>query len=434
MINTFLFCLLCLICLLLILEGVNQRTKIYQYPFFMAAIFISFILPQAFPLVYSEPSLTNLLPEESITRTLIMSCLCLAMCWIGYQISLPSSWFSKPVANFEPEKISKITLVYILIGGFFWLLIFNLPDDYGWRLSGESTGIFTIYVFFARLFSNTGFVLSLICYVSKPKLSSFIILTLGSIMPVYKAFFFGRRSAIAYIILAVAIAYYLFRRYLPPRTVIISAIILATILIPFIGEHRGLLSDKWEDPSNLNYTGGIEEIIEGKSASELRNAAFMIDLTASSSYYGWGKLYWDKLVFRYVPAQIVGREFKNSLYLNKIYSQRQNYTGYLIYKYGYHISEGTTVTGIADSFTQFDYFGSLIFAAIAMFFKWLWYRASAQKSLIAQIMYMSLCTHAMHIVVMGTADFLPNLLFASLLLLPIIWLAKPKKQLILSIK
>lgn len=421
MINYLLLATLLIICIILFLEGINKRQKVYQFPFFMAAIFASFIMPQAFALVNTS-SESYSIPESAITRVLLMSCLCLTMCWVGYQLPIPQSWFRKKPIEIDSKRLSSLIIIYIILGIFFWLLVFNSPG--GMKLSGTSTGAFTILIFFARLFTNTGFVLALMNFFkTSDKAYSLLILACASIMPLYRAFWFGRRTDLAAIILAIGISFYLFRRYVPPLSVIVIALVLATVLIPFLGQQRGILSGKWNNLEQLEYTKDIEKVIKGETALELRNGALMIDAAASSGVYEWGKIYWNNLVFRYVPAQLLGRDFKNSLTLNKV-----SYNRFLLYKYNYRVPTGSTPTGIADSFTQFDYFGSLFFALMAIFYKWLWYRASFQNSSMAQIVYMVACTYAMTAVTHATADFIPNILFALISLFPIIWFASYKKS------
>ena len=419
MINYLLLVFLCLVCALLIFEGINKRHKIYQFPFFMAAIFASFIIPQAFALLNSS-SESYSIPETAVTRVLLMGSFCLIMCWVGYQLPIPQSWFMKKPIEIDQDRINTLTIIYIFLGILFWLLVFSSSG--GMKLSGTSTGILTILIFFARLFANTGFVLAIINFFEKANKSySFIILVCASIMPVYRAFWFGRRTGLAAIILSVGIAFYLFRRYVPPVSVVIFSLVLATILIPLLGQQRGILSGKWNNLAQIEYTENIEQVIQGNTALELRNAALMIDAASSSGAYEWGKLYWNNLVFRYVPAQLLGSAFKSSLTLN-----RANYSSLLRNKYNYRVPTGSTPTGLGDSFTQFDYFGCLFFALMAILYKWLWYRATFQDSFMDQVFYMVSCIYGMIAITHATAEFIPNILFTYISLLPIIWFASKK--------
>lgn len=419
MLNEIIFYILCLICFGLLAWGINGREKIYQYPFFMGVIFTIFILPQAAALVYGSADI----PETAIRRVLIMCCFCAAMCWLGYQIPLPKSWFNTPTTNFDKERLRNIALVFVLLGIIFWFLIFTLPSGYGLRLSGESTGIFTIYLFFARPLSNIGFVIALIEACRRRKTIYFLLLTVASIMPIYRAFFFGRRTDIAFIILSLGIALYFTSRYIPPRLFIVSAVLLGVILIPFIGEQRGVLSNKWTNIKDLRPTERLENIVKGESALELRNAALTIDTTANNMNYGFGRLYWNRLVFRYVPAQFLGASLKSSLQFELVDFKD---TIYEVYDYG--IPTGTTTTGIGDTFTQFDYLGCLFFALISIIFKWFWYRASLQNDQVAQLIYMNISIYGMLSVTHNSADFIPNLVSMFIFIKPVVMLSRIKQR------
>ena len=57
-----------------------RPARIFEYPYFMAATMFGFILPQGISLLRFPGEAT----EDGITNVLLMSCLCLAACWIGY--------------------------------------------------------------------------------------------------------------------------------------------------------------------------------------------------------------------------------------------------------------------------------------------------------------------------------------------------------------
>lgn len=416
MINELLFWAFNLICFLILFEGIKDTRKIYQFPFFMSAAFASFISPQAYALVYNRDYIYNL-PSSAITRTLFMCCLCVSMCWIGYQVPVKknsTNIFFNCTSSLDNHKyITILNTAYVALGIAFWLLLFSLPD--GNKLSGQSTGIFTIYIFFARLFANTGLCLAIVQTFKKPGFLRFSILLAASTMPLYRAIFFGRRTGLVGIILFFLISLYIYKSFIPPRSVIVFALTIGFILIPFIGEQRGLLSNKWNNLEEINPTHGIEKIIEGKSTLELRNAAFLIDYVAKENKHGWGTLYWNNTIFRFVPAQLLGRQFKESLYINKV-----DYDTYIKSDYSYSRQTGSTVTGAADSFTQFDYFGCLLYFGMAFLFKTIWHSVIYYKSFIATILYMLICVYGMVSVTHGTANFVPDLLFTLVSILPIL--------------
>jgi hypothetical protein len=147
------------------------------------------------------------------------------------------------------------------------------------------------------------------------------------------------------------------------------------------------------------------------SVLELRNAAFIIDSTIN---FGLGTAYWDQLVFRFVPAQILGRSFKEGLMFRTSDERlRQEMASK-----AYRIMPGSTTTGMADSFREFGYFGALFFAVLAVVFKSLWRASLYRNAIFAQLLYIQISTSAMRAITHQTVDFLPgvvyNLIFLGL--------------------
>ncbi len=67
--------ILVIICLGLIAWGLVCLERVYQYPFFMGSIFISFLLPQAFALIKNPGQVS----QQALERVLLFSCLCAAV-------------------------------------------------------------------------------------------------------------------------------------------------------------------------------------------------------------------------------------------------------------------------------------------------------------------------------------------------------------------
>ena len=89
------------ICVGLLGWGLARPERVYQYPFFMGGIFVSFILPQAIALINNPGPVT----QEALERVLLMACLCAAMCWIGYQLPTRSSLLKKFDISVDRKKI-----------------------------------------------------------------------------------------------------------------------------------------------------------------------------------------------------------------------------------------------------------------------------------------------------------------------------------------
>lgn len=395
--------LLIAICIGLLGWGLIRLERIYQYPFFMGGIFVSFILPQAIALINNPGPVS----QQALARVLLMACLCAAMCWLGYQLPLSNSFLKKLDISVDRKKLFYGGIVFVLIGYASAFLIFQLPEAV--RNDSTWTGIVTVYAFFSGLV-YPGFTIILLSTLQRPNLAKILLTAFSAALPIQTIILYGRREPTATFILTIGLSLYYFRRYLPPRWVAIAMIATTLLVIPLTGDYRSIAqTGDWAELLNLQPVENLQTFIEKGQTLEFRNAALLMDASVKTGQYGYGTDYWNNLVFRYVPAQIVGHDLKNGLQM-----QLPNYN--LQAQYNYNIPAGSTITGIADAFVQFDYFGSLFFLIVGYLFKHLWILAIDRHNLFNQIFYVSLIAPAMISVTHGTVRFLPDLLFSWIFL------------------
>ena len=145
---------------------------------------------------------------------------------------------------------------------------------------------------------------------------------------------------------------------------------------------------------------------------ELRIAAAVIFATQMRGVYELGKAYWDEIIWRFVPAQIVGPSLKNSLMFNSRGSGKKK--GPEVVDLGmrvYSMPVGSTVTGVGDSFKQFGYFGCVFFMIVAILFRSMWAASLMPGAFFAKLFYMLTATSAMRAITHQTVDFLPGFLY-----------------------
>jgi oligosaccharide repeat unit polymerase len=396
-----------LLLLTLLLAGVLgyailSPDRIYQYPYFMAAAFVAFILPQAYSLVRfpfgAQP--------EAIDTVLLMTLLCILACIFGYRAPVNQWIVEKTQIPIDDRRLFRWGVFFVLCGFFFTYLISGMTVEE--RGGGQWTGRATIYLFFATL----GYPGLAICLRQSLKNRrdgvAWFWTIAGSVIPVVSGLFHARREPMALLALTIAITLYFQKRYMVPRTVVAAALVLATIAIPATSQVRATLGTRgiasvW----NVDFVGNFKRFISGSSILELRNAAMLIQATNLTGDFGFGKAYWDQLVFRFVPAQIVGRDIKESLMFRSPKRRDKEEIAIL----GYRRQTGTTVTGVGDSYREFGYFGALFFAALAVVFKSLWHAGLRPDGVFAQLLYIQTATSAMHAVTHQTADYLPALVY-----------------------
>jgi hypothetical protein len=367
-------------------------SRVYQFPFFMGGIIASFLIPQAYTLVYYS----NRFNSEALDRTLIAASLCTVMCYVGYRVKPAERHLNLFEFSLDEDKLFKAGVILTIVGYVFRSLMLAVPES---ETGGSMwTGRVTIFAFFYGVI-NVAFVIMMTQALRRPKVSNIIWAVIAGFPPFGAAFLTGRRAVVASFILTIGLAVFFVRRYVVPRGLAFAMVLLATVLMPLVGQYRGEWLGKTSELAQTSQVLSVED-----RPLELRNAVYLMDAVASTGQYEYGAGYWNSTVFRFVPAQILSREFKESLQFGG-----GDYD--LSYLYGYNIPVGTTNTGIADTYVQFGYFGCLVYALLAFLFKILWVSLVRNNNLVSYLFYVSLITSAMLAVTHGTLTFLPDLIY-----------------------
>lgn len=393
--------------------------KAYEFPFFMAAAFGIFILPQAFSLRLFPGGVSG----QSVADVLLMSILCLAACMLGYRLAPNRLVVQHAATPLNPNRLFHVGVVFVGVGFFFS----NLFDrtDVQFAETGGVTGTGTILLFFQGL-AFPGFAICLMTALRRPTVVNIGASLVGMILPIQTAVA-GRREPAVMLGMIVMLGLYYGRGFKPPRWLVPVAMVVAMLAIPATGTYRGLHAEKnWEEIRQMDLVGNFKEFVTQESILELRNGAALIEATKATGNYEWGAGYWNHLVFRFVPAQLLGAEFKESLKLRTQWDLMETSAT----QTGFEISRGSTITGMGDTFQQFGWFGCLFFVLMAVLFRSLWVASLRPNAFFAQLLYISLCTVAMRAVTHWTLDFLPGLLYNVVFLgLGLLYARVPAKQL-----
>jgi hypothetical protein len=190
----------------------------------------------------------------------------------------------------------------------------------------------------------------------------------------------------------------------------VGAIIFATLIIPATGDYRRIAAEKGaiEAIQTLDLQQSfINYFKSGGKLLELSVAAYIIDSYSFHGEYIYGAGYWDNMVFRYIPGQLLGKEFKQSLMINPSGVKFTN---------GYKMYTGLTPTGIGDSFVQFGYFGCLFFFFLGGFFRELWKSSFDFSKPLIYVLYITCMVQGLLAVTHQTTNFLPGVFFTFLCL------------------
>jgi hypothetical protein len=407
------------ICIAITAWGIISLERVYQYPFFMVTIFLSFILPQAISLVNN--SFGSVVSQAALQRVLLYSCMCTGMCWIGYQYKPNSKWLAKLDIPIDQHKLSIAGTLLIGIGYLCNLLLSRITIQTA--ANGNWTGPATILYFFGGLI-YIGLPIFLLQAVSRPNFINILLVIIAAYPILQTIIISGRRQPTMTFLITIGLSLFIVKRYVPPRWVFITGIILAAYIIPVLGQLRGgfwtlVFSGDWQTVVSSSQQG-LNTVSEGKIL-ELRNAALYMDAAEQLNQYGYGTGFWDRIVFQFVPGQIVGFDIKESLQFKLgTFGDLQNL-------YGYAVPNGSTSTGIGDSFMEFGYFGCVIFALIGFLFKNLWISTIYRGSVFSSILYIGLISPAMVGITHGIGRFCQEFIFQTGALFLVTYFSRQKR-------
>lgn len=398
------------LCALLLLSGMMRRGAMYEFPFLAGAVLVGFALPQFLGL-----SRDPFLPPGALNKTLIVAILAAGMCWLGNAANArPLPWFWW---DYNERRLLYGAAVLSLAGAYFYFAISRLPEEM--TDATQWTGLPVAYFFFARMLSY-GFAIAVLLYARTSSKIALIIAVFGALFYVDRIVFGGRRADAAEFTLILLLGLWFSRHRAIPRPAMLGILVVGILLINSIRDYRDVAADglALDEVFRIEFVGNFEEIYN-EGGYELLNAVYFIEATQRSLTFDLGTFHWNNLVFNYVPAQIFGKDTKDSLIFD---------LGNVMYEeLSYAPHTGTTMTGLADSFGSFWYFGCLEFLAISIIMSKL-YLAARAGNITVQLLYMLLITPALHTITHHTSAFLTPWPHMMVFLIPVLWIARTRSR------
>jgi len=397
--------------LVIIVGAIIDPVHIYQYPFCAAAVIVGFIIPPLSGLLRTQH-----LPPWSIERYILTCILCLAMAWLGDSCA---KRYSRPRARlvvYDARRWLLGSTLLIFVGGLAYLqsrLLFRAEYN-------MSTGLPTALSFFTTLL-RYGFIMMVIYLLRTRSRYALFVACLSGLYYLDRIILFGRRQdAFEFVFVLVGAVWFTLGKRLP-RMIVAAVIVAGAIGATSVGAYRSVVVSTsgerdWAKLRDVNVLEGFRDsVVEG--SSETLSGIYLMAASAAEDAFDFGAYHWNVLVFNYVPAQVFGAEFKESLYipgpdLIAIAEQR----------YGFAPSDGTTVTGMVDCYASFWYAGSLKFFLIAYVMQLLYLRA-VRGSLMAQSVYLFMMGMALHALTHHTQFFFSSWVHLIFFWVPVMFYA-----------
>ncbi len=412
----------------MVLIHLLSRNRIYEFPFWAGAIALGWFLPQAF----EEYAYRSQFPDFAYLDGMLFASLCTLALWIGFRcayrrVPAKGAWLDIP---FDLRRLSVAGAMLCTFGFFFQWKLSSLPDEV--LAQTQWSGAAVKYLFLASVFVF-GFITLWLVYLSEgrvfaPHLLLFLVPCLMLLLK--SALLHGRRAVMMDLASYFIVGFWLVRRVGIPRWVLVSGLVLGLLLVNSIGIYRSIMSEKDRPLSER-----IESLFNADFSStddrartytnlEFKNYIFYRFIHARKGLYDYGLMHWNQFVFNYVPAQIVGREVKNSLMLKP----RADPMKLAEEEFGHAFYTGTTTTGYCDAFASFGWFGFIKFTLIGWIMGVL-YRHAMQGAFLAQLLYLYSLGPAMHAITHHTHKFLVSgWVYFFMLGFPLLYLAHVRRD------
>lgn len=407
--------------LLFALRGILGQNRFFEFPTLAALLYLAYFVPQALA-AERNPLLQA---YEPWVLWYYMSC-SLIMLAIGFGIGRRLA--RKHAVGSQPPRQP----TYLVVSGSVILAILGLlainqvsnmseaANALGTSWTGEITAWYLLIqtTFFA-------FALSFIGYMRGERnkiLLVVAVITLYSIGSMLGANV--KRNLIAEVGLIIGGAWFFIKYRQPPRALLLIGCFLGMVLLHQVGAVRGYIQDERGT--------AFDAIMEGVPFKEFKYFNYdqspeiqqaMVDIYAarqSGRIEGPASL-WNQTVHHYVPAFLLGREFKESLMFESPSAGEQ------YYRLDAFEREGATRTGFSNTFKSFSVLGVFVFMIMGIFMGWL-FGMAVYGRMWAQFYYVLLLNDGLMAFTESTDRFFATMPFVFATTIYFVWPRKPGKS------
>lgn len=404
-----LLCIFALICFGLVGWGMTARGRFYEFPFLAGGTFLGFVLPQLIGLSHNQD-----LPSGALDKTVVMAILCAGMCYCGYL------WRPRALQHFDWQlsspRLLRASLLLVLFGAYFFFALSRLPEEM--KEVSTWSGRPVAYLFFAQTLSY-GFAVAFLLFVTSRSRVALAIAVFAAVFYLDRILLAGRRGVTLEFGFIILLSLWFGRGWSIPRPIALAGLILGTLALHSTGEYRAATANtqesKWQQIRSIPFLDNLQQQLS-HGGSELENAVYYIAAVDETKQFDYGVFHWNTLVFNYVPAQLLGSEFKQSLTIPV-----EEVDTYLMY--GHSPRLGSTITGLVDAFGSFWFFGCLKFFVIGFVLRRL-YQAAVEGHFVARLLYMLIITSALHTITHHTQWFVSPWLHISVFLVPALYFSR----------
>jgi hypothetical protein len=346
--------------------GLLQPARLYRFDCAVSLMFMAWVIPQ---MLIIETTEFQRYHDYTFAWAYILVCQILA--YVGFlfgKFTLRKQLILNSIPyDFSLRKANFACAVIIIIGFFGFGLMAREAEGTG--LTGEWSGIITFYYLIGQ-FILYGGALAWLFYLHKRNRISLIIFIMMLAVAIPVVLYLARRGILFQVGFAILAGAYLVRKFELTRTAAATGILIGFVILNTAGNIRAHIeSDNGTLVSSITSGAAVSSvnIFEDNPAPEIKSALTDIEITRASGKFEPFVALWNTLVLQYVPAFIVGKDFKDSLRVDREAEttiQRFEMTG-------------ATRTGFAEAYTGYSYFGVFLYLLIGIYQGRMWVRAES---------------------------------------------------------
>jgi hypothetical protein len=379
----------------------RSRERMIQFPFLATIVFGCWMAPQFIGLHYKPGPFVNANGYES---ALVMAILCLAAGWIGYHLNQSPTTIFK--WKLDRSRLLFCSSILSILGAYFFYQVTLLAPDVILEMGGRWSGQITIFNFLSKM-TTVGLAIAMLLLVRRVTPVTLMIVALDLSLYMHRVIIQGRRGALIELGVMAVFSMWFYKKWLPSRWVMVTAIMTGTLFVFSIADYRSLMLER----STFSWSGaGVEEILDidflgnmrkllndSEYKHEVTNAVVNIEAAKRMGHMDYGLSLWNEFVHTYIPGQLLGAGFKAGLKVDLADPVKVAFSRY-------NGSVGSTVTGLTDSFLSFGYFGCIKFFVIGYIMSKL-YLAAKAGSVSSQLVLILVTPAALHAITHSTHWF-----------------------------
>ena len=403
-----------------------------SYPALAALVWVMYILPQAFGILYNPRWLPLEVYLEGFVPTMVMCLLCVIAGAVGWSAYSPQELHRRQRLSAQEKTQLDVEKLFLLGGVFSAISIASFI--YVASLSGgimsyysvtgayelDWMGIEVLLAFAQKIFGNLGLIALAFAFFRKPNLLHGAVMAFAMLPNIGDIIFLNRRSDFIYTGLALATSLYFARHWRPSRSLVMAGAIASAAVVFVFPVIRGTYligADDLKDPRAAEERGIMEvisqDVLGGEGQKEFNNSIGMVASYDKTGRFGYGAQTWNHWVRTSIPRTFFGDTIKSSLMMpsGKVETVTND-------AYGWEPVWYMSRSLAANLFVEFWYLGAIAFFVMGRVFRIMFEKAKSGDQL-AQLSYIAYSLLVPHWIATGF-EKLPRDVLATMMLMVVI--------------